>query len=85
MFSTLFSLRPNPRYVPGGTENFWVTANSSPQERTGESGGGMVSLGGQEKVTRPDEATKIKTGQYQLGNFGVAERSAIFKFQQQAF
>ena len=26
LLSAMFSLRPNPRYVPGGTENFWVSA-----------------------------------------------------------
>ena len=28
MISMLSSIRPNPRYVPGGTENFWISAQS---------------------------------------------------------
>ena len=24
----MFSVRPNPRYTPGGTENFWVSTTS---------------------------------------------------------
>jgi len=28
MFSSMFGIRPNPNYTPGGTENFWITSNS---------------------------------------------------------
>ena len=28
MISMLSSIRPNPRYVPGGTENFWISEQS---------------------------------------------------------
>ena len=28
MFSNMFSIRPNPNYIPGGTENFWVSGSS---------------------------------------------------------
>ena len=30
----MFSLRPNPRYVPGGTENFWVSAATTASNNT---------------------------------------------------
>lgn len=39
MMSQLFSsIRPNPRYVPGGTENFWVSSisESSGNEKVAE-------------------------------------------------
>ena len=28
MISMLSSIRPNPHYVPGGTENFWISDQS---------------------------------------------------------
>jgi len=31
MFSSMFGIRPNPNYKPGGTENFWITSNSDYQ------------------------------------------------------
>jgi len=32
MFSSMFGIRPNPNYKPGGTENFWITSNSDYQK-----------------------------------------------------
>ena len=31
MISILSSIRPNPRYVPGGTENFWISEQTGCQ------------------------------------------------------
>ena len=38
MFSQMLSIktiRPNPNYVPGGVENFWLTASSTPEKKDG--------------------------------------------------
>jgi len=32
MFSSMFGIRPNPNYTPGGTENFWISSNSEYQK-----------------------------------------------------
>ena len=29
----MLSIKPNPNYVPGGVENFWVTSPSSPEKK----------------------------------------------------
>ena len=34
------SIKPNPNYVPGGVENFWLTASTTSEKKDGEKGGG---------------------------------------------
>ena len=36
MFSQIMSIKfikPNPNYVPGGVENFWLSGSSSPEKK----------------------------------------------------
>ena len=39
MFSRMLSIKPNPNYVPGGVENFWLTASSTPKKDGGGKSG----------------------------------------------
>ena len=42
MFSQMLSIKtikPNPNYVPGGIENFWLTASSTPEKKDGGKAG----------------------------------------------
>ena len=63
----MFSIRPNPNYVPGGTENFWVSGSSdscSPTnngqlENTKKSGDDKQG-GGQ--TSMPESKEKVKEG-----------------------
>jgi len=57
----MFSIRPNPNYVPGGTENFWVSGSSdncrapnNSQLETAKKNGG----GGQTSMAESKEKTK---------------------------
>ena len=64
----MFSVRPNPRYTPGGTENFWVSSTSSsgstPSSSVkGGSQGGEVSTRGELAKMRAAK-TEQKTGFY---------------------
>jgi hypothetical protein len=36
----MFAFKPNPNYVPGGVNNFWVSENGSPPSGEVEQGGG---------------------------------------------
>ena len=64
----MFSVRPNPRYTPGGTENFWVSttswSGSTPRGAVkGGTQGGEVSTRGELAKMR-DAKTEQKTGFY---------------------
>ena len=45
MFSQMLaikSIKPNPNYVPGGVENFWLTDSSTPEKKNeGKDGKGL--------------------------------------------
>ena len=65
----MFSVRPNPRYTPGGTENFWVSttsfsvSGSTPSGVKGGTQGGEVSTRGELAKMRAAK-TEQKTGFY---------------------
>ena len=64
----MFSVRPNPRYTPGGTENFWVSTTSwsggTPSSGVkGGTQGGEVSTRGELAKMRAAK-TEQKTGFY---------------------
>lgn len=64
----MFSVRPNPRYTPGGTENFWVSttswSGSTPSSGVkGGTQGGEVSTRGELAKMRAAK-TEQKTGFY---------------------
>ena len=63
----MFSVRPNPRYTPGGTENFWVSTTSwsasTPSSVKGGTQGGEVSTIGEVAKMRAAK-TEEKTGFY---------------------
>ena len=46
MFSRILSIKPNPNYVPGGVENFWLTASSTPKKDGGKSGESFKPVSG---------------------------------------
>ena len=61
MFSSMFNIRPNPRYVPGGTENFWLTAaNNDPPSKKNDAGLGETALA-KESVKMQETVPRMKT------------------------
>ena len=60
MISMLSSIRPNPRYVPGGTENFWISDQS----------------GCENKVKMAEEKGKVKEedGVARKSSFNIGNR-----------
>ena len=63
MISILSSIRPNPRYVPGGTENFWISDQSGCQNNVKMSDTQMA-----EEKSKESEAVTRK------GSFGISNR-----------
>ena len=84
MFSNIFSVRPNPNYVPGGTENFWVSDNMNPPEKkrdqSQESAQGGFSFTVEEsvKMRNQDEVTKVKKKQLELFTMNKIVFNTIF-------
>ena len=62
MFSQFLSIKPNPDYVPGGVENFWLTASSTPGKKEGKSGEGMRPATGSVSSSSEAEEAGRKAG-----------------------
>ena len=63
MISVLSSIRPNPRYVPGGTENFWISEQTGCQNNVK-----MADTQMAEEKSKESEAVTRK------GSFGISNR-----------
>ena len=80
MFSQILSIKtikPNPNYVPGGVENFWLTGSSCPEkkdevrveEKRGPGPGfaRFSSTYETEKTRREDTSQRPETEAYGMG------------------
>ena len=57
----MFNIRPNPRYVPGGTENFWLTANNDPPAKKNDEGLGEACLSKETVKAAQETGPRMKT------------------------
>ena len=80
MFSQMLSIKsikPNPNYVPGGVENFWLTGSSNPEKKdemkVGEERGpgpGFARFGSSydtEKTRREETSQRPETEVFGVG------------------
>ena len=85
MFSRMLSIKsikPNPNYLPGGVENFWLTAPSTPEKKDEvkvgeERGPGVTRFGSSfetEKTGREAASQRPETEAFGVGLGGSFAR-----------
>ena len=70
MYSQFLNIKPNPNYVPGGVQNFWLTA-STPEKKEGEKAG-FASSSETEETRRKAGAKTASQHPESVGSGGLA-------------